>query len=141
MSITRSNQQASAAESARSLGPMVSGVTEDLSLLVHDQIALTKSELRQSAKVAATSSAMLVAAAVVAFLALVFLLVTAAYGLVAAGLPTWAGFGIVTLVLIIVTVVLGLVGAKRLRRVRGPERSAYQLSETKAMLARRGSGG
>lgn len=141
MSITGSKQQASAGESTRSLGTMVSGVTEDLSLLVRDQIALTKSELRQSAKTAAMSSAMLVAAAVVAFLAVIFLLVTAAYGLVAAGLPTWAGFGIVTLVLIIVAAVLGAIGGKRLRGVSGPERSMQQLAETKAMLARRGSGG
>lgn len=120
--------------SSEGLGAMVSGVTEDFSLLVKDQIALAKSELRESAKSAASGSAMFVAAGVLAFLAFVFLLVTAAYGLVAAGLPTWAGFGIVALVLVVVAVVLVLVGRSQLHSVRGPERTQQQLAELPTLL-------
>lgn len=123
-----------------SLGAMVSGVTADLSLLVKDQIALAKSELRESARSAASGSAMFVAAGVLAFLAFVFLLVTAAYGLVAAGLPTWAGFGIVTLVLVVVAVVLVLVGRRQLQGVRGPERTQQQLAELPTLLPGHTSG-
>ncbi len=128
MTITRSNRP------AEGLGPMISGVTQDLTALVKDQVALTKSELRESARTAVASSAMLVVAAFVALLALIFLFVTLAYVLVALGLPTWAGFGIVTLVLLLVAALLGLIGAKRVRSVRGPERSLQQLAETQALL-------
>lgn len=121
-------------KSSEGLGAMVSGVTEDFSLLVKDQIALAKSELRESAKSAASGSAMFVAAGVLAFLAVVFLLVTAAYGLVAAGLPTWAGFGIVAVVLVVVAVVLALVGRRQLEDVRGPERTQQQLAELPTVL-------
>lgn len=140
MSITRSDQRGTADGSVRSLGAMVSGVTEDLGLLVKDQIALTKSELRESVRTAASSSAMVVVAAFAALLAVVFLLVTIAYALVAAGLPTWAGFGIVTLALLVAAAVLGLVGSRRLRTLHGPERALHQLSETQAMLAERSPG-
>lgn len=140
MSITRSDQQARAGRSAPSLGTMVSGVTEDLGLLVKDQIALTKSELRESVRTAATSSVMLAVAAFVALLAVIFLLVTIAYAIVAAGLPVWAGFGIVTLALLVVAAVLGLVGSRRLRGLHGPERSLHQLSETQAMLSEHAPG-
>jgi hypothetical protein len=78
---------------------------------------------------------LLAAAAFLAVLAVIFLLITAAYGLVAAGLPVWAGFGIVTHVLVIVTAILGLVGVRRLKTISGPERSKEQLAQTRALLA------
>ena len=119
-----------------SLGSMVSGLTEDVSSLVRDQIALTKAELSQSAKTAAASSVLFIVAAALAGLGFVFLLVTAAYGLVAAGLPTWAGFGIVTLLLIIVAGITGYLGRNRAQMVKPPERAIAQLEQTKAVLSR-----
>jgi hypothetical protein len=117
------------------IAAMVTGVKDDLSTLVKDQVALAKAELKASVSTVATSSVLLAAAAFLAVLAVIFLLITAAYGLVAAGLPGWAGFGIVTLVLIIVTAILGLVGVRRLKTISGPERSKEQLAQTRALLA------
>lgn len=116
------------------LGPMISGVAQDLSALVKDQVALTKSELRESARTVASSSGMLVGAVFVALLAVIFLFVTLAYVLVELGLAVWAGFGIVTLLLLVVAAVLGLIGVQRVKSVRGPERSMKQLAETQALL-------
>ena len=121
----------------QSLGTLVSGVTEDLSMLVRGEIELVRTELRDTARTAGTGSGLLVGAGVMAFLGLIFLLLTAAWGLVQAGLPTWAAFGIVTLFLIIVAVILGLVGKKQLEQVKGPERSQASLEKTKAVLARK----
>lgn len=128
----------SSTQTEQSLGAMVAGVTEDLSALVREQVALTKAEVRQSAQVAAGSAGMLAAAAVLGLFAFLFLLLTIAYVLIQLGLAAWAAFGIVTLVLLIVTAILALVGAKRMRTVKGPERSKVQLQETRALLSRRG---
>ena len=64
----------------------------------------------------------------------IFLLVTFAYVLVALGLPVWAGFGIVTLVLFIVAAVLGLLGKKESAKIKGPDRTIVQIEQTKAAL-------
>ncbi len=121
----------------QSLGSLVSGVTEDLSTLVRGEIELAKTELRDSAKTAASGSGMLIGAAVMGFLGLIFLLLTLAWVLVQLGLPTWAGFGIVTLLLILLTVALGLFGKKRLEAVKAPERSQASIAKTKAVLSRK----
>jgi hypothetical protein len=116
------------------ISTMVGGLAEDLSLLLKDQVALTKSELRDSARTAAVSSGMLVGAVFLGLLAIIFLLITIAYGLFAAGLSLWASFGIVTLVLLIVTGVLGWIGSKRIKTVRGPDRSITQLQKVPELL-------
>ena len=75
------------------------------------------------------------------FLAVIFLLVTLAYVLVAVGLPVWAGFGIVTLFLILVAAIMGLVGKKRAGKVQAPERTIKEFEETKSAFTDRNSGG
>ena len=119
------------------LGQLVSSVSTDVQALVKGQIELTKAELSESAQQTGRAVAPIVIAGVLAFLGFVFLLVTAAYGLVAAGLPTWAGFGVVTLLLIIVAVVLFYVGRRNMAKIKGPERSQRALEATKAALSGR----
>ena len=121
----------------QSLGAMVKGVTEDISTLVRGEIELAKTEIRDTAKTAASGGGLLAVAGVTAFLGVIFLLLTLAWVLVQLGLPTWAGFGIVTLLLIIVAVILGLVGKKQLDTVKGPERSQASIEKTKAVLSRK----
>ena len=121
----------------QSLGTLVSGVTEDLSALVRGEIELAKTELRDSARTAGKGTGLLVGAGVTAFLGLIFLLLTAAWGLVQAGLPYWAGFGIVTLVLIIVATILRLVGKKQLEKIQAPVLSPASIEKDKAILSRK----
>lgn len=121
----------------QSLGTLISGVTEDLSSLVRGEIELVKTELRDTARTAGKGSGMLVGAGVMGFLGLIFLLLTLAWVLVQLGLPIWAGFGIVTLLLLILTAVLGLLGRKSLESVKGPERSQASIEKTKAVLSRK----
>ena len=120
----------------QSLGTMISGVTEDLSTLIRGEIELAKTEARESMQAVGRGGGMLVAAGVTAFLAVVFLLLTLAWVLVQLGLPIWAGFGIVTLLLIVVAAILGLLGKKQLEQVKGLERSQASIEETKALLSR-----
>ena len=120
----------------QSLGTLISGVTEDMSRLVRGEIELVKTEIRETARTAGQGTGLLVGAGVFAFLGLVFLLLTLAWVLVELGLPTWAGFGIVTLLVILLATVMGLVGRKQLESVKGPERSQASIEKSKALFSR-----
>ena len=128
------------AEKQQSLGSLVSGITEDLSALVRGEIELAKTEVRETMQTASKGGGMLAGAALFGFLGLVFLLLTLAWVLVQLGLPIWAGFGIVTLLLLIVTAILGILGKKRLDEVQaqgGLVRTQASIEETKAALSRK----
>lgn len=114
---------------------LITSAASDVSELLSAQVELAKAEIKESASQAASAFAVLVVAAVVAFLALIFLLVTIAYVLVALGLPVWAGFGIVTLGLIVIAAIAGLVGKKHMAKVQAPERTIAQLNQTQQALA------
>lgn len=120
----------------QSLGTIVSGITQDFSTLVRGEIELVKTEMRETAQTVARGGGLLAGAGVLAFLGFVFLLVTLAY-VIAIWLPVWAGFGIVTLLLIIVAAILGVVGKKRLDEVQGIPRSQASIEKTKAALSRK----
>jgi membrane protein implicated in regulation of membrane protease activity len=102
--------------------------------LIKAQIALAKLELQQSGRAAGTTGIFIVGALSMAAMGGIFLLVTLAYVLVALGLPVWAGFGIVTLVLFLVAAVLGLLGKKASSKIKGPDRTIAQIEQTKAAL-------
>jgi len=119
----------------RTLGQLVADATHDISSIVHSEIALAKAEIGADAKKAGLGAGMFVVAGVLAFLALILLLFAAAYGLVAAGLAQWLSFLIVAGVLLLVCVVLGLVGMKSFKKVKGkPERTISNAQDTVAAL-------
>lgn len=120
----------------QSLGTMISGVTQDLSTLVRGEIELAKTELKETARTASKGGGLLAGAAVLAGTGGLFLLLTLAWVL-DLWLPTWAAFGIVTLLLIIVAVILGLLGRKELEAVKGPTASPESIEKTKAVLSRK----
>jgi uncharacterized membrane protein YqjE len=112
----------------------VADASHDLSSIVRSEVTLAKAELKADVSAAAQGAAMFGAAAVLAFLALILLLIAAAYGLVAAGLAAWLAFLVVAAVLLVGTLVLGLVGRSRIGRARPPERTLRTTRETVATL-------
>lgn len=124
-----------------SLRGLIATAVADLQRLIKAQVALAKLELQDTARTAAKTSGLLVGALMMAGMGGIFLLVTLAYVLVALGLPVWAGFGIVTLFLFIVAVVLGLLGRREASRIKGPERTIAEIEKTKAALSGAASGG
>jgi hypothetical protein len=80
----------------QSLGELVATATRDLSLLVHKEMELAKTELAAELKRAGIGAGLLGGAGFVGYFALLLLSVAAALG-IADGfdLPTWAGFLIV----------------------------------------------
>lgn len=118
-----------------SIRSLLSSVSSDAQHLLKAQVELTKTELKQAGSQAAGVGGMFVGAAAAGLLGGLFLLVTIAYGLVALGLPTWGGFGIVTLVLIVVAAILALTGRSKSAKITGPQRAMTEWELTGKMLS------
>jgi Flp pilus assembly protein TadB len=119
----------------RTLGQLVADATHDISSIMRSEVALAKAEIRADAKKAGAGAGMFATAGVLAFLALILLLISAAFGLVAAGLPPWAAFLIVAGVLLVICVILVLVGKHNFDNLRGkPERAIKNMQDTIAAV-------
>jgi hypothetical protein len=114
-----------------SIRALIATAVADLQRLIKAQIALAKLELQQSGRAAGKTGIFIVGALSMAGMGGIFLLVALAYVLVALGLPVWAGFGIVALVLFVIAAILGLLGKKESARIKGPERSIAEVEQTR----------
>ena len=112
---------------------LIAAAVTDLQRLIKAQVALAKLELQQSGRAAGKTSLVIVGALSMAGVGGLFLLVTLAY-VIAIWLPVWAGFGIVTLVLFLIAVVLGLFGKKAAAQIKGPERTVAEIEKTMSAL-------
>ena len=119
----------------RTLGQLVADATRDISSIMRSEVALAKAEMRADAKKAGAGAGLFAGAGVLAFLALILLLISAAYGLVALGLAPWAAFLIVAVTLLIIGVIMVAVGKRSLNNVKGkPERAIKSTQETIAAV-------
>ncbi len=119
------------------IGRLIVDATSDLSDLIRSEIELAKSEVRVSIKVGGLGAALLAVAAFLGALALIMLSVALAFLL--AKLPVvglFLGFLIVFLLYAIVAGVLALVGVKKLKRVRAPEKTIAAVKSNKQVLKR-----
>jgi len=100
----------------KSLGDIVSEVSEKGSLLVREEIELAKAEMLAKAKKMGRGAGIGVAAGVFLIFALVMFLQTAAWGIVQAfQVQVWVGFAVVTLILVILGIIAGMLAAKWLK--------------------------
>lgn len=102
----------------RSIGTMLGDVSRDLTTLLRQEVELAKAEAKQSATDAGKGVGMFAGAAVAGLLFLVFVSVSAWWGLGQFIGNQWSGL-IVAVVWAIVAVVLAMVGKKELERVKG----------------------
>jgi hypothetical protein len=98
----------------QSIAGAIRSTIADAQDLVRGEIALAKAELREEARRMAVGAAALGAAGVAAIVAVVFLLIAAAWAL-SSLFPAspWAGFAIVGGALLLIAVVLGMIGKRR----------------------------
>jgi hypothetical protein len=86
----------------RPLGELVSDMTHDLGMLVRDEVALAKAEMREGLKKIMTGAIAAAAGATVAYAGVLTLIAAWALGLVRLGAPAWAAVlligGVVTIV-------------------------------------------
>lgn len=105
-------------EETRSIGQILGNVTQDLSLLMRQEVALAKAEASQSAKNAGKGIGMYVGAALGGFFLLLFLstaLMWAIGGLIGYG---WSSL-IVAVIWGIIAAVLASVAKKEMQKIRG----------------------
>ena len=95
------------------VGAAGKAVAEDISTLVKAEIALAKAEVTDGLKAKGVGVGAFVAAAVMGWLALQGLLITAGFAL-ALVVPGWAAAAIVTGVLLLVALIAALVGKRKI---------------------------
>ncbi len=114
---------------------LVSSATSDVTTMINSQIELAKAEVKQSANKAVEGAGLLVVAGVIAFLGVIFLLITIAQVMIHFGMDPWVAYGIVTLALFIIAALLALFGRKNVKKVKGPQKARAQLEQTKAAFS------
>jgi hypothetical protein len=119
------------------IGELVAGMAQDVSVLVRSEIELAKAEISESARRGAAGAGLI--AAGVAFLLMMWLLLTFAvvYALYEnTSLPLWASFLIVGVFYLILAAIVFLVARAQLKKVRGPEQAIEAQNQTKEIVSR-----
>lgn len=114
------------------LGRIVADISRDISLLVQNEIALAKSELKISVRASGWGIAFFAVAAFLLLLVVILASITFGFLLTLTGLHAAWAFGIVTLAYLLIAVLLVVLGYFRFKKVRMPERtieSARRLPE------------
>ncbi len=122
---------APAPDTEPTIGRLVTDASRDISSLISKEIQLAKSELKVSMRAGGMGLALFAAAGFVALLAIIMLSVAIAY------LLHWNGelldlhwaFLIVFGFYLIVAAVLGLIGFKKIKKVRPPDKAIHQGKE------------
>jgi hypothetical protein len=123
-------------EEEPTIGRLVADASKDISSLIHNEIALAKSELKVSVKAGGTGAGLFAAAAFVAVLAIIMLSVAFAYFLNMTGLDLAWCFLIVFGAYLLIAGLLGYLGARKVKQVKAPERAIHQAQETTQLLKR-----
>lgn len=127
---TTASSAAVVAADEPSLGQLVSDVSTHVSTLVRGEIELAKLELRSTVKNAGTGVVLFAAAAVVAVFSLVYGFQALAEGIAALGVYRWLAFLIVFAFQLVVAGVFVLLGVRKIKRVKAPEKTIRTTKET-----------
>jgi hypothetical protein len=107
----------------QSLGDLVSTATRDLSTLIRTEVQLAKVEIKQEVTSVGKGAGLLGGAGFLGVLALVFLSISAAYGISWLGVPLGCAFFTVGALYAIAAGVLALTGKKKISSVGPPEKT------------------
>jgi hypothetical protein len=117
-----------------SVGELLGEVTQDLSTLMRQELALAKAEVKEEGVKAAKAGGMLGAAGFAGYMVLLFASIAAWWGLAEVMAPGWAAL-IVTAIWAVIGAVLFAVGRQRMREVNPkPERTVETVSEVPGTL-------
>lgn len=123
-------------ETERTVGQLVADATHDISALVQNEIQLAKAEVTKGLGFGGKGAGLLGGAAFLGLLGLIFLFHTLAR-VIAIWLPVWAGYLIITVVLLLLAAALGLLGYKALMKAKDntvPQRAIRNAQETVAAI-------
>jgi hypothetical protein len=118
----------------QSLSELVATATRDMSLLVHQEIELAKTELAQQAGRAGVGAGLLGGAGFLGLFGIVLAAFAGGFGFSAGlNIGLWAGFLCMAGVFILLAGILGFVGIRRVKGMSGPERTSTTMKATIAL--------
>ncbi len=133
---TPAQAQVPATEEEPTIGRLVADASRDISSLLHNEIALAKSELKVSVKAGGTGAGLFAGAAFLALLAIIMISIAFAFFISMTGLHLAWSFLIVFAVYLLIAGLLGYLGVRKVKQVKAPERAIHQAQETKQLLKR-----
>jgi Putative Actinobacterial Holin-X, holin superfamily III len=116
-----------------SIGDLVKDATSQVSTLLRAEVELARAEITRDVKKGLTGSVFFILALVVLFYSTFFFFAFLA-ALLDLWLMTWAAILIVFGLMVLTTVVLALLGYRKVRRIRGPQQTIESVKETRAAL-------
>lgn len=116
------------ADERESLGELIAETTRDISALLRTEVELAKTEIKEEVAQAGRAGAMIGAGGLIGYLALLLLLLAAAWAIAEAIAP-WAGLLIVGIVTAVVAAVLITAGRKKLAAVEAAPNTIETLQE------------
>jgi hypothetical protein len=120
------------------IGRLVTDASRDISSLIQKEIQLAKSELKVSVRAGGIGAGLFAGAAFIAVLAITMLSVSFAYFIHWAGLGLQWAFLIVFGVYLLIAALLGYLGVRKVKQVRGPEKAIEQGREIPKALKGQG---
>ena len=118
-------------ENRRSIGDLLAAVSQDITTLLRQEVALAKAEVKQSVTNAGKGVGMFAGAGISGHMVLLFLSVAGWWGLGDAIGRGWSAL-VVALVWLVIAAVLGLLGRQELRSVTGVPKTAETLKKIPA---------
>jgi membrane protein implicated in regulation of membrane protease activity len=119
-----------------SIGTLVQSAMADVSTLVRAEIELAKSEIGDSAKRAGIGLGFFGAAGALLFFSGIFIFVALAEALTALGLPRWLSYLIVWGLLVLLSAFAALLGVRRMKKIKKPERTIETLRDLPEVVHR-----
>lgn len=117
-----------------SIGALVSDATTQMSSLFRSELELAKAELAQEAKKGAIGGGLFGVAGTVALYSSFFFFFFLAELIADLWLARWAAFLIVFLLMLILAGLFALIGFKKLRKLRAPEKTIASVNELKNLV-------
>jgi uncharacterized membrane protein YqjE len=122
-----------------SIGGLVRDATAHVSTLVRAEVELAKGEIAAEIKKGVKGSVFFIVALTILCFSLFFLFMTLGYGFAHwFGWPTWLGFGVVFVVMLLTAVLFAFLGYRKVRKIRAPEKTIAAARDTVATFTRRG---
>ena len=118
-----------------SIKELLTKAVADSKRLANAQMALTKAEISESGARIGRGAGLGIATLGIVFFIVMFLLISLALVLVALGLPPWAGFLIITGLLVIAAAITALLARKSFNDVKPPTLAKAEFEKTKEALS------
>jgi putative superfamily III holin-X len=121
-----------------SIGGLVRDATAHMSTLVRAEVELAKGEIAAEIKKGVKGSVFFIVALTVLCFSLFFLFMMLGFGFAEwFGWGYWAGFGLVTLVMVLTAGFFAFMGYRKVKKIKAPQKSIAAAKDTVAALTQR----